>query len=338
MEPIIPEILEGIVVKTRIRLARNLNNYPFRINNPESARQIIQQVNRALVKCDTFNLYLTKNLSDLDLEEMLETHLISNSLIENREFGAALINTEKNISVMIHEEDVIREQCFIKGLALERAYKKLEKIDDAIFKNLDVAYDERLGYLTACPTNLGTGMRASVMLFLPALTQSGKIAELEEEVARKGLTIRGAYGEGTRAEGYYYQVSNEVTLGVSEYQILHSVEEIVVAICKAEREEMERLFVSNELKTMDRAGKAFGILTNAFLLDYNEFLSHIAQVKLGAMLGMIEIDNINEIDDLIIAVRPAVLCKQYGKLLSPLERERLRAEVVRNKLLKLKED
>ncbi|MBR2871466.1 MAG: ATP--guanido phosphotransferase [Clostridia bacterium] len=338
MKPIHPEILEGIVVKTRIRLARNLTDYPFRIKDENVAREIIQQVNRALVKCDTFNLYLTKNLSDMDLEAMRETHLISNSLIENREFGAALVNADKNISVMIHEEDVIREQCFVKGLALDRAYKKIEQIDDAISKNLNVAYDERLGYLTACPTNLGTGMRASVMLFLPALTQSGKIAELEEEVARRGLTIRGAYGEGTKAEGFYYQLSNEVTLGVSEYQILRLVEEYVIAICQAEREEMERLFVRRELKTMDVARKAYGILTNAVLLDYNEFLSHVAQVKLGAMLGMIEINKIDQIDELIVAVRPAVLCKQYGKQLSPVDRDLYRAEVVRNKLLKLKED
>lgn len=337
METVYPNLLEGSVVKTRIRFARNLTGYPFRINNPALAKDVVKKVNRALVKCDTFNLYFTNNLPDLELEEMREKNLISNALIENREYGAVLINKEQNISVMIHEEDVIREQCFVKGFALKQAYKKLQIIDDALSKNLDLAYDDKMGYLTACPTNLGTGMRASVMLFLPALTESGKIPELEDEVIKLGLTIRGAYGEGTKAEGYYYQVSNEVTLGVSEYDILRAVEDAVIRICKAERDEMERLFGRRQLKTMDRTRKSYGVLTNAMLLSYDEFLAHISQVKLGAMLGMINISDIDEIDDLIISARPAVICGTYGKKLSDIDRDLFRAEIVSKKLLKLKE-
>ena len=331
------DLLEGSVVKTRIRLARNLNGYPFRINDIALAKDVVKKVNRALVKCDTFNLYFASNLSDLTLEEMKEKHLISNALIENKEFGAALINKEQNISVMVHEEDVIREQCFIKGLNLTEAYNRLQVIDEALFKNLDVAYDQRFGYLTACPTNVGTAMRASVMMFLPALTESGKISMLEDEVGKLGLTIRGVYGEGTRAEGYNYQISNEVTLGVSEREILSAVEDAVIRICQAEREEMQSLYGSKELKTMDKVRKSFGILTNAVLLSYEEFLSHVANVKLGAMLGMININNIDEIDDLIIAARPAVLCGQYGKKLSTIDRYLFRAEVVGKKLLKIRE-
>lgn len=330
-------LLEGSVVKTRIRLARNLSGYPFRITDPVVAKDVVKKVNRALVKCDTFNLYFASNLTDLALEEMREKHLISNALIENKQFGAALINKDQNISVMVHEEDVIREQCFVKGLGLTQAYKKLEVIDDALAKNLDLAYSAKSGYLTACPTNLGTGMRASVMLFLPALTESGRIPELEEEVIKLGLTIRGAYGEGTNAEGYYYQVSNEITLGVSERDILRAVEDAVIRICKAERDQMQRLYGRQELKTMDKARKSFGVLTNAVLLSYDEFLAHISQVKLGAMLGMINISNIDEIDDLIISARPAVICGQYGKKLSAMDRDLFRAEVVGKKLLKLKE-
>ena len=332
-----PNLLEGTVVKTRIRLARNLKGYPFRINDLSVAKDIVKKVNRALVKCDTFNLYFASNLSDLTLEEMKEKHLISNALIENRQFGAALINESQNISIMIHEEDVIREQCFINGLALQQAYKKLEVIDEALSKNLNLAYSEDFGYLTACPTNLGTGMRASVMLFLPALTESGKIPALEDELSQLGLTLRGLYGEGTKAEGYNYQVSNEVTLGVSEYEILRSVEDAVIRICKAEREEENRLYVKRQIRTMDRARKSFGVLTNAVLLTYEEFLSHVAEVKLGAMLGMIDIKDIEQIDQLIVDVRPAVLCGFYGKKLSATDRDLVRAEIVGKKLLKIKE-
>ncbi|MBQ6921958.1 MAG: ATP--guanido phosphotransferase, partial [Clostridia bacterium] len=288
-----------------------------------------------LVKADTFNLYYIKNLDELTLESMKERHLISKNLIENVENGAVLINPDESLSIMINEEDVLREQCFMKGLRLSEAYKRIDLIDDEISKNLNVAFDREFGYLTACPTNLGTGMRASVLLFLPALTESGKISDLIEEAEELGLTVRGLYGEGSRAEGAMYQISNEVTLGISEYDIIKSVEESVLSICRAERELEEKLYVKKELITMDKAKKSFGVLTNAVLLSYNEFLSRIADVKLGAILGMINISDITAIDDLIVSVRPANLCMQYGKPLSEIDRDLFRAEVVGKKLLKL---
>ena len=329
------ELLRGNIVMTRVRLARNLRDYPFRVE-PKTAKEIVKKVNRALLKCDTFNLYFTANLDDLTLEAMKEKMLISEALIENRECGAALISADKSVSVMINEEDIIREQCFMKGLRLSEAYRKIVKIDTELSKNLDVAFDKRFGYLTACPTNLGTGLRASVLLFLPALTESGKIKSLLKEVEKIGLTVRGAYGEGSVGEGFMYQISNEVTLGVSEEEIINTVEETVLNICALERKETERLFGKNELKIIDRVRKSFGILTNAVLLDYKEFLSHVSLVKMGAMLGMIDINDLEGIDDLIVAVRPAVLCQQYDRKLSQVDRDLFRAEIVSKKLLKLR--
>ena len=331
-----PDIFKGNIVMSRVRLARNLKNYPFKVENPALAKDLVKKVYRALVKSDTFNLYFMSNMSDVKLEAMKERHLISQNLIDNRSCGAALINQDESVSIMVNEEDVIREQCFMKGLRLNEAYKRLDKIDDDLEKNLELAFDSKLGYLTACPTNLGTGLRASVMLFLPALTVSGKISALIKEANKLGLTVRGLYGEGSEAEGYMYQISNEVTLGVSEYDIIREVQNTVEDICRAEREEMERIFVKNELKTMDRARKAFGILTNAIFLSYGEFLSHVAEVKLGAMLGYINIENVDEIDDLIIKARPANICEQYGKRLSTTDRDLFRAELVGKKLIKLK--
>lgn len=331
-----PDIYKGNIVMSRVRLARNLKNYPFKVDNPALAKDLVKKVYRALVKSDTFNLYFMSNMSDLKLEAMKERHLISQNLIDNRSCGAALINQDESVSVMVNEEDIIREQCFMRGLRLNEAYKRLDKIDDDLEKNLELAYDSKLGYLTACPTNLGTGLRASVMLFLPALTVSGKISALIKEANKLGLTVRGLYGEGSEAEGYMYQISNEVTLGVSEYDIIREVQNTVEDICRAERIEMERIFVKNELKTMDRARKAFGVLTNAIFLSYGEFLSHVAEVKLGAMLGYINIENVDEIDDLIIEARPANICEQYGKRLSSTDRDLFRAELVGKKLLKLK--
>lgn len=337
MEVISPDIFKGNIIMTRVRLARNIKGFPFKVTNPELARETVKMVNRALVRTDTFNLYYMANLSEIKLEAMKERHLISQNLIDNRKCGAALINGDESISVMVNEEDVIREQCFMKGLSLSEAYKRLDKLDDDLAKNLDLAYDEKFGFLTACPTNLGTGLRASVMMFLPALTVSGRISALIREVKKLGLTVRGLYGEGSTAEGYIYQISNEVTLGVSEYEIISQVEETVQAICSAERDMMQKIFIKDELKTMDRAKKAYGVLTNAVLLGYNEFLSHIAEVKLGAMLGLINISDTESIDDLIIRSRPANVCEQYGKKLSAVDRDLFRAEIVGKKLAKLKE-
>ena len=333
-----PDLTSGIIIRSRVRLARNLAGYPFRIEDVAVARDIVKKVNRALVKADTFNLYFVSNLSDIKLSAMQERYLISRNLIENRDCGAALINTDESVSVMIHEEDILREQCFMKGLRLSEAYKRLSLIDDELSKNLGIAYSERFGYLTACTTNVGTGLRASVMLFLPALTLAGKMKYLAGEIAKLGLTVRGAYGEGSKAEGYAYQISNEVTLGVSEYDIIKSVEDAVERICELERDETQKLFGKNELKTMDRARKSFGILTNAVLLSYDEFLAHVSEVKLGALLGVIDIREVGELDDLIISVRPANLCEQYGKRLSATDRDLFRAEIVGKKLQKLKEN
>ncbi len=337
MATINPDIFRGNIITSRVRLARNIVGYPFNVRDVAQAKEIIKKVNRAVVKCDTFNLYNVNSLDAMTLEAMKERHLISKYLIENSSFGAALVNQDESVSIMINEEDHVREQCFMKGLRLSEAYKRLEAIDDELSKNLDIAFSGQFGFLTACPTNLGTGLRASVMMFLPALTESRKISALIKEVSRLGLTVRGLYGEGSKAEGYMYQISNEITLGVSEFDIIRQVEETVARICNAERDEMEQLYVKNELKTMDRAKKSFGILTNAVLLSYGEFLENIANVKLGAMLGLINISEIELIDDLIVSARPAMLCEGYGRKLSATDRDLLRAEKVGQKLLKLKE-
>ncbi len=333
-----PDLYVGNIIMSRVRLARNLRDYPFKVTNVNRAREIIKNVNRALVKTDTFDLFYMANIPQMKLEAMKERHLISQNLMDNRDCGAVLINQDESLSIMINEEDVIREQCFMKGLSLKDAYKKLTAVDDELARNLNLAFDKKYGYLTACPTNLGTGLRASVMMFLPALTESRKIGAMIQEVENLGLTVRGVYGEGSEAEGYIYQISNEVTLGVSEYDIISLVQDTVIRICEAERDEMERIYAGrNELKTMDKARKAYGVLTNAILLSYGDFLSYVAQVKLGAILGMININELEKIDELIISTRPANICQQYGKELSAIDRDLYRAEIVGQKLQKLKE-
>ena len=325
------------VILSRVRLARNLKDHPFYIQNKEKAREIVKKVNTALVKADTFNLYYMSNLSPLKLEEMKERYLISQNLIENYENGAVLINQDESVSIMVHEEDVIREQCFLRGLRIKEAYEKLDKIDDELSKKLPFAYDERLGYLTACPTNLGTGLRASVMMFLPALTESGKIRSVIKRVKELGLTVRGVYGEGSKAEGYMYQISNEVTLGITESDIIETITETAKEIAELERRVQETFYQKRRLETLDRCKRAYGILTNSALLSYSEFLELMASVKLGANLGFLKFKNVEALDDRIINARPMILCSEYGKELSPVERDVYRAEVVNIKLQKIKE-
>ena len=337
MKAISPESFVGNIVTTRVRIARNVWGYPFKATDEKTAGELVKKVNRALVKCGTFNLYYMRNLNEIDLMAMKAKHLISQALIDNAKYGAALVSDDESVSVMVNEEDVIREQCFMKGLRLFEAYKRIDAIDDELGKNLDFAFDDDVGYLTACPTNVGTGLRASVMLFLPALTLSGKIKEVYALLAEKGLTVRGAYGEGSKGEGYLYQISNEVTLGISEQNILKIVEDAVLSVCSLERKELTKLLAKREIYIMDDAKKAYGLLTNAVMISYEEFIVAIGKVKLGAMLGMLNVSSIESLDELITMAHPALIIKQYGRPLSALDRDLFRAEIVAKKLEKLKE-
>lgn len=237
------DISEGTLVSTRIRLARNLEGYPFpsHLKGEKQAKEIIRLVSSGLNRLADFKLYYMDAIDDWEANSLVENHLISRDLVARKRLGAALINDDKSISVMINEEDHLREQCIIKGLQLRRAYDRLSEIDSKIGRSIKFAYDERLGYLTACPTNLGTGLRASVMLFLPAITINDSLREVVKYISRLGLTVRGMYGEGSDAEGYMYQVSNEITLGETEDKILSLVESVARNIFEQEKAEREML-------------------------------------------------------------------------------------------------
>ena len=253
MEVYRPNQLDYNIISSRVRLARNLTEECFYIRDEAFAKSVIQRALTAVNRLEPFDLFILSSMPELTIEGMKERHLISQALIDNRERSAVLINRDESISVMIHEEDVFREQCFMRGLQVAEAYKMLSKTDDALARAFQIAFDAKLGYLTACPTNLGTGMRASVMLFLPALTESRRLEELLPKIKELGLTIRGVYGEGSRADCYMYQVSNEVTLGVSEKEILDSVEETVISLCKAEQAMCRDYFRRNRLQVAERS-------------------------------------------------------------------------------------
>ncbi|MCD8372544.1 MAG: ATP--guanido phosphotransferase [Clostridia bacterium] len=323
------KISDGTLVSTRIRLARNIEGMPFpgHLKDEKQAKEIIRLVSSGLNRLDDFKLYYMDSISEWDAESLVGNHLISPNLIAKKRMSAALINEDSSLSVMINEEDHLREQCIVKGLQLRRAYDKISEIDSKIGKKIKFSYDEQLGYLTACPTNLGTGLRASVMLYLPAMTINGLMREVIRLLSKQGLTVRGVYGEGSEAEGYMYQISNEVTLGVTEEDIIDQVDKTARKITELECTERRNLINGvNSLAVKDKCKRAYGVVTNCARLTSGELVSLAADIKLGACLGYINIDDVYYIDDIVTKMQPYNINKAAGKNLSAEERDIYRAD------------
>lgn len=329
--------IESTVVSTRVRLARNLAGYPFpnRLESEAQAREIVRMVQGAASRLRSFNLYYMNEISEEVAQAICDDHLISTDLVASS-FGAALIDEEEaeephgKFSIMVNEEDHLREQYILRGLNLPLAYKKISAVDDELSRSLPFAFDGQLGYLTACPTNLGTGLRASVMLFLPGLTRTDKIEPLVAAVAEKGHTVRGVYGEGSAAEGYMYQVSNEVTIGYSEEQILEDVQGAVLEIVRLESQARKALRAGDTVGLKDECCRAVGILSHCERISYAEFLQLASSVKLGAALGFLDISEFSWLDEFISSMRPANLSLFTDVELTPAERDIYRARECRN--------
>lgn len=328
----------GTVISSRIRLARNLNGYPFpaRLKSDKEAKEIIRLVSAAINKVDEFRLNYMDGISEDVKINLVENRLISPLLLKTPSRSAVLINEDSDLSIMINEEDHLREQCISDGLSLRKSYNRLSEKDSLIARSIAFAYDEQLGYLTACPTNLGTGLRASVMLFLPALSIGGIIPDVIKSATGLGLTVRGAYGEGSQAEGYTYQISNEVTLGVSEEAIISLVETVVGKIVEMEAAERERLKGSeSSVLIKDKCLRAYGIVTNCALMSGKEFDALCADLKLAACLGYIKIEDISAIDALMLKMKPSNLNVLAGRTLTPQERDIYRAQYASNRIKSL---
>lgn len=327
--------LESVVISTRIRLARNLAEYPFphKLKNDEKqAREIAELLELPLKHIDDFQRFYLNETDEEQLALLKENYLISQSLIDHKEIAAVYINPSETVSVMINEEDHLREQYYTKGFQLYKAYEYLSGIDDVIGDCVKLAYDDEFGFLTACPTNLGTGLRASVMLFLPALTRRGMLRDLVEHMRRLGMTVRGVYGEGSGVEGYMYQISNEITLGPSEREILQLVYDAVYKIAETEVRARKEMYADDPVGIRDACGRAYGVLTNCAKLEYGEFLRLMADFKMGVSLGIYETEKISELDDLVIGMRDSNIMRFFTGRLSKSELSVYRAEYVQKKL------
>ena len=326
---------DNIIISTRLRLARNISGLPFPHKlNEMMSRKIVDNVEQSLAPIDNFSRYDMKGISQLDGTILQEKHLISPDLLEDCPFGAVLISGDENVSVMVNEEDHIREQVILPGLSLDQAYDRVNRIDDILGKNLEFAFDNRFGYLTSCATNLGTGMRASVMMFLPALTMQNMIDSCINDVGRLNMTVRGVYGEGSKAEGYLYQVSNQRSLGLRENDIIDSVKGAINHIVEAELRARE-LLKRDEPELKDKIFRAWGVSTNAYKLSTEEAMRYLALVRLGSYYGYIEISDATAFQKLITDCQPASMQKNGGSNMSVRERDELRARHVAQSLTSL---
>ena len=327
-------IENNIILSSRIRLARCLDNHVFpRHLNAGEGYEVIAEVADVVKPLGDFSLYTMEQVPALDAEVMQEKHLISNNLLNNKTHGAVLLSNDETLSIMINEEDHIREQCILKGFALGKAYEMLLKIDDKITEKLPVAYDMTYGFLNSCITNVGTGMRASVMMFLPALTISGKIKDIIGLLKSQGLTVRGVFGEGSEAKSYLYQISNSRSLGVHERDIINKVHQSTIFVLESEIEEEKRLARENSIELYDRIYRAYGILTNAYTLSSEEFMKCIGEIKMGMGLGIMKFKDNALIDKMIFDCLPSSLTKLSGEeALSESEDKITRAKFVKKTL------
>ena len=321
-----------IIVSTRVRLARNLADFPFP-NALLNKKEVTDKIKAAIFNS---NSTLSSDFEDADFESissaerirLSEKHLVSPEMA-NKKDSACLINKDKTMSIMIMEEDHIREQVILGGYKLDEAYDICNKVDDVLSENLEFAFNENLGYLTACPTNIGTGMRASVMMHLPALSLTGKMDRIISSARNVGITVRGFYGEGTKADGYFYQISNTITTGASETEIIQRVKNVVDQILNFEKESREKILKDNKNEIEDRVYRSYGALKYARKISSDEAIKLISDVLLGKNMGIIKEESVIPIMELIVGISPAHIGQNE---LTADERDLSRSEMIRNNI------
>lgn len=327
-----------IAISSRIRMARNIESMPFPNDlNEAQSKNILEMVHHTITNANSsfkkeFELIEMNRQDKIERLNYIEKHLISPALAQNTTGGAALINKEETISIMVNEEDHIRIQCLLPGLQLTECLDLGNKIDDLLEESIRYSFDEKLGYLTSCPTNVGTGVRASVMLHLPALSLTGYINGVFNVASKIGLAVRGIYGEGSQYTGNIYQISNQITLGPPEEELVSTLHDVTMQIIQNERAVREHLLASKNIELSDRVFRAYGILKSARLLTSTEAMQLISDLRLGVNLNLIQDVSIEKINELMVTIQPGYLQKYFNSDLSGIERDIKRAQLVRETL------
>jgi protein arginine kinase len=328
-----------IVLSSRIRLARNFDEFKFpTLFSQEEAQAIIVKMEGILGQLDfkrieQMELLKINELQPLQKRVLVEKHLISPMLAEDSPYGACLLTENEEVSVMINEEDHIRIQCLFPGFQLSEALGAANNIDDWLESQIQYAFDEKHGYLTSCPTNVGTGLRASVMMHLPGLILTQQINRIIPAINQLGLVVRGIYGEGSEALGNLFQISNQITLGKSEEDIVEDLKSVVNQLISQERTAREALRKTSNIQLEDRVFRSYGLLSNSRIIETKEAARCLSDVRLGIDLGYIQGISKNIFNELMILTQPGFLQQYAGGLLRPQERDIRRASLIRERLL-----
>lgn len=326
----------AVVVSSRVRLARNLAGRVFPEQMDEVERVALWVELRDLLAAEELLddplLLDMGGLSELARQLVFERHLISREHLRHRKGGGLATRRDESMSIMVNEEDHLRLQCFEPALGLVRAWERIDRLDTAISALVDYAYSDRFGFLTCCPTNVGTGMRASAMLHLPALSLLDEIRPVINGLSKIGLMVRGMWGEGSEIAGHMFQVSNQITLGKVEVEIIDYLAHIVTELSEHEENARKRLLATHSSLIKDYVGRARGVLENAHILSTKEAFDMLSAVRLGIEAGLIDGVGRDRIDELFLMVQPAHLQVGDDSLLGSAERDEIRARIVRNEL------
>ncbi len=323
----------AIVLSSRVRLARNLKDIPFRARfTQDQADDCIQQVLNALRdEPIPYRFLPMRGINAIKRQSLVEDHRISPDLFKTDDRGAALIRDDGRVVIMINEEDHLRIQSFAEGLNLREAAAAAFDTEDSLGRRLTFAFDREWGYLTACPTNTGTGMRASVMMHLPMLTLRKSMGQVMQLAAKLGLTMRGIYGEGSEALGNVYQLSNQVTLGKTEDELLESVQATATQIAEMEINLREKVLEEDPVEWQDQMNRSLGLMLYARKMPMKEFYTHWSDLRLAAAMGMIPLD-VGMLDHLLSAAQDAHLMEKAGHDLTGRETEVRRSNLIRERL------
>lgn len=319
-----------LIISTRVRLARNLKSYPFSSKlSREDGEKIIDLIWEGLNPiAKDFTLHRIHKLSPVKQQALIEKHLISPDLTAGNFPRAAIINKDESISIMVNEEDHIRIQCIEPGFNPDKAWQTANRIDDLLSETLDYAFHEKYGYLTSCPTNTGTGLRISAMVHLPAISVSGRISGLLSQAAKSGMAVRGLYGEGTNAQGNFYQISNQITLGFSEEELIERFNKVVSSVCEVENSLRKQLVTAIPAQLTDRIMRSYGAMKYAYMVSGKELLNLISDVRLGIYLGILKQIPYEKLTSLMVITMPANISGSTSSMTAE-DRDIKRARIIK---------
>ncbi|MCP3964917.1 MAG: protein arginine kinase [Lentisphaerae bacterium] len=331
---------EDIAISSRIRLARNIEGVPFPIaasaenlEQSQTAIELALKKSRSIGK-DAF-LFRMESIEPIDRQLLLERRLISTEFVQKGKGASLALRDDESIAVMVNEEDHLRIQALRPGMQLNEVWSVINKLDNELERQLPYAFDSKLGFLTSCPTNVGTGMRASVMLHLPGLVLSGQINAAIQGVSKLGMAVRGIFGEGTDNRGNLFQVSNQSTLGESEEQIIERLDGVIKQLITHEKNARMNLLENNQYFLLDHVGRSYGVLRHAYTISSEEALNSLSGIRIGVDMGMFSSVDLHTVNELFLSINPAHLQKFAEKHLDSKERDVYRAALVRERLKNL---